>query len=101
MAEVNPVTYITVMRQICAFKQQLNTRPDWGIVINHQSIIRPPNRQNMVALSFATAADRQEASVEHFTFDTIDELQECLDFVWRNLYTKFCSSLSTISACQI
>ena len=43
----------------------------------------------MVALSFITAADGQEASVECFTFDTIDELQECLDFVWRNLYTSF------------
>ena len=43
----------------------------------------------MVALSFITAANRQEASVEHFTFDTIDELQEHLNFVWRNLYTNF------------
>ena len=43
----------------------------------------------MVSLSFVTTADRQEASVERFTFDTIDELQERLDFVWRNLYINF------------
>ena len=63
-------------------------RPDWGIVINHESIITPQNWPNVVALSFVTAADGWEVS-ECFTFDTIDELQGCLDFIWRNLYINF------------
>ena len=47
----------------------------------------------MVALSFITAADGQEASVERFTFDTIDELQEHLDF--GKIYTQI--SLLTVN----
>ena len=56
MVEVNPVTYVAVMRQIHAFKQQPNTKPDWGIVINHQSIITPPKSAKYGCIEFCNSS---------------------------------------------